>query len=74
MRKIDEDVLKAGKTILGGIDSSFVYNDSSYIYRCTNENMKNNTYKQLISNNGNVLSVIGSGDQILNMFLLKLLR
>ena len=47
----------------------FRYDEFSYIYKFTNENLKDTIYKNLISNNENVLSVIGGGDQILNMYL-----
>ena len=71
MSKIDEDIELARRVILGLDTSRVGFNETSYIYRCTNENMKNKTYMNLLSNNENVLSVIGSGDQILNMFLLN---
>ena len=71
MSKLEEDIELAQKVILG-LDNSVVgYNETSYIYRCTNENMKDKTYMNLMRNNKNALAVIGSGDQILNMFLLN---
>ncbi len=46
-----------------------IHTDSSPIYKCTNENMNDSNYIELLKNNKSILSVIGSGDQILNSIL-----
>ena len=46
------------------------FSELSPVYRVTNEKINSNLYIDLLSNNKKALSVIGSGDQIINSVLL----
>ena len=53
------------------ISAYSIYNPNAYIvYKGTNENIKSDPYKSALRRKEDVLSVIGSGDQILNSILL----
>ena len=66
---INEDIDMAKDLInIKGINTP-LFTDTSAIYKTTNENMNDNNYINLIKNNRSMLSVIGSGDQILNSIL-----
>ena len=70
MFDVNEDILKAKELINSKeIDHTICY-DKSPIYICTNEMMNNPFYKALLSNNIDILTVIGSGDHVLNAILL----
>lgn len=62
-----DDLLLAQQIIVRGSNNEKIFHDSSFMYMTTNE--KINLYQQLLKNKHNVLSVIGSGDQILNTLL-----
>ena len=67
---VKEDI-KTARTIMNDIHGEdCLFNDSSYIYKCTNENMNSYIYQEQLSGRKDILSVIGSGDQILNSILL----
>lgn len=70
MKDVDSDIKKAldlmryrGYTIIDGFRSD------SPIYKGTNENINSKPYIQAMKGNSKVLSVIGSGDQIINSIL-----
>ena len=46
------------------------YNDYSSVYKVSNEKISAKSYQETLSNKKKILSVIGSGDQILNSILL----
>lgn len=64
---IEEDIIKAQK-IVGNSSSNLVtntpYHENSFIYRTTNEQI--NKYQTYLKNRENILSIISSGNQILN--------
>ena len=66
---VNDDIILANYIIRRDDKEPVLFHDKSSIYKSTNENMNNPVYKELIYNKGNVLSVIGSGDQILNSVL-----
>lgn len=64
---IKDDVIKAQKLVSNtssNLVSNTPYHDSSFIYRTTNE--KINEYQSFLKNKKNILSIIASGNQILN--------
>lgn len=69
--KLNEDILFAQKIISREIaPTRHVFNDISGIYRMTNENVSSKEYISSIKNKERILSVIASGDQIINSILL----
>jgi hypothetical protein len=66
---IKEDITDAKDIIRDNNYERVLFTDKSFIYRSTNENINNPIYRELLSSNRSVLSVIGSGDQILNSIL-----
>lgn len=66
-----EDLCLAQKIISNSFSNikSNVYHENSFIYMSTNEKIK--LYQHLLSNREKCLSVISSGDQILNLLLEK---
>lgn len=62
-----EDYLIAQNIIKTGNMDHTIYNKYSFIYKTTNEDI--NGYSKYLENREDVLSVIGSGDQILNSIL-----
>ncbi len=67
---VKEDIALAQLKIKENSLDSTLYSDQSFIYKCTNENMRDKQYRELLRDNLKTLSVIGSGDQILNSILL----
>lgn len=65
-----QDIEKARQIIKQDCEGRYLHTDSSSIYRSTNENMNDSNYIELLKDNKSILSVIGSGDQILNSILL----
>ena len=68
-----KDDLKIAKLIVSKkyIDKdSRIYNNNSNIYRCTNEMINCDEYINILRNKSRILSVIASGDQIINSILL----
>lgn len=61
-----EDIDLACKIINGKINKSYKFSNVSPIYKTTNENISKDEYSNLLKNKDRVLSIIGSGDQILN--------
>jgi len=66
---IREDVELAKTIIRSNSKQIPLHSDCSSVYKTTNENMCDHNYVELLKNNKSVLSVIGSGDQILNAIL-----
>ena len=66
---IEDDIELAKKEIANKNARSMLCTSSSLIYKFTNEYMSDPNYIKLVSDNDRVLSVIGSGDQILNAIL-----
>ena len=66
---INEDIEIAKQIIREKNKERPLHNDSSAVYKATNENMSDPNYIELLKNNKSILSVIGSGDQILNAIL-----
>ena len=66
---IEDDIELAKKEIANKNARSMLCTRSSLIYKFTNEYMSDPNYIKLVSDNDRVLSVIGSGDQILNAIL-----
>lgn len=64
---LHDDIVKAQR-IVSGADYNFgnkdMFHDTSAVYKVSNEKVQN--YVEYLSNRDRVLSVIGSGDQILN--------
>ena len=69
MFKVKEDIEKAREVIDSRGRYFTLFNDKSFIYKSTNENIRDIVYRALLTDKENVLSVIGSGDQILNTIL-----
>ena len=63
-----EDAFWAREIINNGREYT-AFNNTSMIYKSTNENINDFNYKYHLKKNDKVLSVIGSGDQILNSIL-----
>ena len=64
-----EDIIIAQKILeqnYSNINNN-IYHDSSFMYMTTNENIK--SYQKYLNNKNKILSVISSGDQILNTIL-----
>lgn len=66
---INEDIELAKQIIREKNKERPLHNDSSAVYKASNENMSDSNYVELLKNNKSILSVIGSGDQILNAIL-----
>lgn len=64
------DIELARQTIRQDSKDNILHTDNSSIYKSTNENMNDSNYIELLKDNKSILSVIGSGDQILNSILL----
>lgn len=62
-----DDLLLAQQIISRGSNAKKIFHDSSFMYMTTNE--KINLYQHLLKDRNNVLSIIGSGDQVLNTIL-----
>lgn len=69
MFDVENDIEKAKEKINSKEKNSILFHNQSPIYKCTHEMMKNPYYSALLSNNKDILTVIGSGDQILNAIL-----
>ena len=69
--KVHNDIIIAQKILSNSFSfsTSCVFDDSSKIYRGTNELVSSEPYVKAISNREKILSVIGSGDQIINSCL-----
>lgn len=65
-----DDIEKAKEVIKDEHREVTLFDDLSYIFRITNENMNDDYYIKMLQDNLRILSVIGSGDQILNAILL----
>ena len=63
MYDVERDLFFAHKIIDGGVDDTNRFSDYSHVYRFTNEPM--NGYSKYLKDKESVLSVTGSGDQIL---------
>ena len=63
--------LKAEKVIENPNKRHVYFDDSYIIYRGTNENINSEAYKESLYGKKDILSVIGSGDQVLNSILLE---
>ncbi len=72
MEQIENDLEMAQNLIEGKNDNLFgpVFHSHSIIYSSTNEIISSPLYKNCLTGKERVLSVIGSGDQILNSILL----
>lgn len=69
--KLKEDIEFAESIIYSAkFASCCSFNHNSMVYRATNENVNNHYYREIISNKKRALSVIASGDQIINLILL----
>lgn len=67
---LNDDVIKAQKIVSGSeynFGSKDMFHNSSAIYKISNERIQD--YERYLKNRDKVLSVIGSGDQILNCIL-----
>ena len=65
-----KDIYIAKKVISGSLKpEDFCYDDHSSIYKTTNENINHEPYIDALRNRRRVLSIIGSGDQIINAIL-----
>ena len=72
MNKVIEDLNKAKRIIddYGYVkQSDIAFNSESYVYRSTNEMINSEPYISCISDKRKILSVVASGDQILNSIL-----
>ena len=67
---VEEDIIIAEKKIRRKSDIPILFTNASHIYKTTNENMSNPNYKSQMKDREKQLSVIGSGDQIINSILL----
>ena len=67
---VDEDILAARKIIGEKKTEATLFYENSSVYKNTNENINDDRYLELIKDMDSILSVIGSGDQILNSILL----
>ena len=68
--KLNEDIKLAQNVILREtLPTRHAFNDISGIYRMTNENVSSKEYISSIKNKERILSVIASGDQIINSIL-----
>jgi len=65
-----EDLKLAKEVIDGKINKKQFFNSLSSIYKTTNENISDEIYTKSLKNKNRVLSVIGSGDQIINTIFL----
>ena len=61
-----EDMMLA-KDIVNNNRDACLHTNKGFIYKCTNENMRDSYYSRLLKNNEKTLTVIGSGDQVLNL-------
>lgn len=61
---VKDDVIKAQEIVKTNLVSNVPFHENSFIYRATNEKIDN--YQLFLRNRENVLSVISSGNQILN--------
>ena len=66
----EKEAKKAEEVIKNIKSRSLYFNDSYIVYRGTNENIRSVSYKTALYKKKDILSVIGSGDQILNSILL----
>lgn len=67
---LENDIKYAQKLIIGmnyKVDRDKVFNQKSFIYRTTTENIS--LYKDFLRNRERILSVTASGDQVLNSIL-----
>ena len=66
---LNEDIILAQKILCNSKSNlkSVPYHNSSFIYKTTNENI--NVYQYLFKDKKNLMSIIGSGDQVLNAIL-----
>ena len=67
-RELENDVYFAHKIINNGVDDTNRFSDHSHIYRFTNEPI--NSYAKYLEDKNSILSVTGSGDQILKCITL----
>jgi len=67
---LTEDIKEAQIKARIKSDTPTLFTSTSHIYRATNENMKDKHYIECLQDKEKILSVIGSGDQILNSILL----
>jgi hypothetical protein len=65
-----DDIEKAKQIIKDNNREVTLFDEFSFIFKITNENMNDENYFRLLCDNKKLLSVIGSGDQILNSILL----
>ena len=66
---VKDDIEKAREIVKDRFREDALFNDLSGVYKVTNENMNDENYIRLLQDNDRILSVIGSGDQILNSIL-----
>jgi hypothetical protein len=67
---INEDISLAQRIVSRSFfNNGSPFSDCSRIYRCTNERIKAIPYIDTLKNKNRILSVIGSGDQIINSIL-----
>lgn len=67
---LDDDINIAKEIIDGKINNEvYKYSDTSSIYKTTNECISHKPYMKSLENKDRVLSIVGSGDQILNSIL-----
>lgn len=71
MESVKKDVRKALEVMEGDLLTLFepAFHSHSTIYSATNEKISSEKYKDILRNKEKILSVIGSGDQILNSIL-----
>lgn len=67
---VKEDIQLARKVMVDPDSANMLYYDCSYIHKCTNENMNSPAYIEQLRDRRDILTVIGSGDQVLNSILL----
>lgn len=71
MKDIRKDIDEAEKLIEGALYNPFKpFSSHSSIYSFTNEKANSEIYKKTLENKEKILTIVGSGDQILNSILL----
>lgn len=67
---IEKDIDKAQKVITSSLEkNNRSFDSNSGIYLFSNEDMSDNVYRRNLQDKKNLLSVIGSGDQVINSIL-----
>ena len=66
---VQEDIKIAKKVINSDDTNNILFTEQSIIYKSTNENINHPDYQKHLREKESILSIIGSGDQILNSIL-----